>query len=117
MKAEIIQRIRPTYGKDRVEIVTDADCEIITENGRCFIVRKNTQSLVRKYKIYRSSDLFQKDKPCESAYKGDVPDEYGNYDWYIDINNLEELHTLIEQTGRCVIVSKDSLGIYDDYRE
>lgn len=43
MEAEIIHRIRPTYGKDKVEIVTDEDCEIVIENGKCFIVRKSNE--------------------------------------------------------------------------
>lgn len=43
MKAEIRHRIRPTYGKDKVEIVTDEDCEIVIENGKCFVVRKQSK--------------------------------------------------------------------------
>ena len=43
MEAEIRHRIRPTYGKDKVEIVTDEDCEIVIENGKCFIVRKSNE--------------------------------------------------------------------------
>lgn len=40
---EIRHRIRPTYGKDKVEIVTDDDCEIVIENGKCFVVRKQSK--------------------------------------------------------------------------
>lgn len=40
MKAEIIERVRPTFGHDRIEIVTDKDCEIVTEEGRCFVQRR-----------------------------------------------------------------------------
>jgi hypothetical protein len=43
MEAEIRHRIRPTYGKDKVEIVTDEDCEIVIENGKCFVVRKQSK--------------------------------------------------------------------------
>ena len=39
----IRHRIRPTYGKDKVEIVTDEDCEIVIENGKCFVVRKQSK--------------------------------------------------------------------------
>ena len=40
IEAEIRHRIRPTYGKNKVEIVTDDDCEIVIENNKCFVVRK-----------------------------------------------------------------------------
>lgn len=43
MDAEIRHRIRPTFGKDKVEIVTDVDCEIVIENGKCFVVRKQSK--------------------------------------------------------------------------
>lgn len=43
MEAEIRHRIRPTYGKDKVEIVTDDDCEIVIENNKCFVVRKQSK--------------------------------------------------------------------------
>ena len=44
MEAEIIHKIRPTYGKDKVEIVTDDDCEIVIENNKCFVVRKQSKN-------------------------------------------------------------------------
>jgi hypothetical protein len=41
--AEIRHRIRLTYGTDKVEIVTDEDCEIVIEDNKCFIVRKQSK--------------------------------------------------------------------------
>lgn len=48
MKAEIRHRIRPTFGHDKVEIVTDDDCKIIIEDGKCYVVRK--EALKKKIK-------------------------------------------------------------------
>lgn len=54
MEAEVRHRIRPTYGKDKVEIVTDDDCEFINDNGRCFVVRKATAQCVdNRFKVIK----------------------------------------------------------------
>ena len=63
-----------------------------------------------KYKISRSSDLWDKKQPCEKAYKE-------NDTWYIDINTLEELNELIDEVKTNVIIGGDDIEIYDGYRE
>jgi hypothetical protein len=56
-----------------------------------------------------SGSCFNKKKPTENAYKK------GEH-WYIKINSLEELIDLTKIEGE-IIISKDTLEIYDDYRE
>lgn len=67
-----------------------------------------------KFRIYRTSNLFSENCPCEGAFKeGDK--------WYINIEseNLEGLMKLIEKEGSIIISSPQSpvIEIYDDYRE
>jgi hypothetical protein len=74
-----------------------------------------------KFKIKRTTGLFQNYPPCDKAYKE-------GEDWYIEIKDLRELLDLAEKevgdseidtTG--IIVSWDEgefkLEIYDGYRE
>ena len=69
-----------------------------------------------KYKVERTSDYGgSKERPCQKAYTGGF-DNWLTPIWYIDINTLEELQDLIAEVGE-VIVSKDSIEIYDTYRE
>lgn len=49
-------------------------------------------------------------KPC---FK---PDDWTDNKGTVEINSLEELMTFVEKWGR-VIVSEDSIEIYDNYRE
>ena len=69
-----------------------------------------------KYKLERTSDYGgSRERPCKKAYAEDC-DEWLIPIWQIDINTLEELQDLIAEVGE-VIVSKDSIEIYDTYRE
>lgn len=85
MEAEITHRIRPTYGKDKVEIVTDDDCEIVIEYNKCFVVRKQSKypstyeecckvlgvdSAINDYRCYRWELLcnIQELIICRDAY-------------------------------------------------
>ena len=74
MKAEVRQRIRPTFGNDRIEIVTDADCEIVVDNGKCFVVRKPIQAdscgdnrfeVIEKAKVHLLKSTNIEDSPKE----------------------------------------------------
>lgn len=70
-----------------------------------------------KYKIERtSSSAYQVEQPCDKAYRGD-DDEFDNPQWYIDLNSLEDLQELREEVKCSLIVSKETIEIYDDYRE
>ena len=64
-----------------------------------------------RYRIERTSLLFDNEtKPCEKALKSDNK-------WYIDINSIEDLQEIVKEVGCSVIVSEESLEIYDDFRE
>lgn len=70
-----------------------------------------------KYKIERTSSFAcQVEQPCDKAYRGEN-DEFNVPQWYIDINSLEDLQELIEEVKYPLIVSKETIEIYDDYRE
>lgn len=58
-----------------------------------------------RYHIERTSN--SQNKPCKNAEAS----------WTIEIDTLEELHALIEEVGCEVIVGKDTIEIYDSYRE
>lgn len=68
-----------------------------------------------KYQIYRTSDWFGEEKPCQKAYK-EIGDIETISDWYINIDTLEQLQELIEEVDT-VVLSKTSIEIYDTYRE
>lgn len=69
-----------------------------------------------KYTITKTSDWWGENQPCEKAYKGELDDVAGQT-WYVDITTIEELHQLIEEVKHSIIVSKENIEIYDDYRE
>lgn len=70
-----------------------------------------------KYKIERSSSAaYQVEQPCDKEYRGD-DDEFSIPQWYIDIDSLEDLQELIEEVKCSLIVSKETIEIYDAYRE
>ena len=70
-----------------------------------------------KYNIDRTSDTgnLNKRKPCSKAYLSGY-DEWQYPRWCIEINTIEELQELINEVGE-IIVNKESIEIYDDYRE
>lgn len=73
------------------------------------------------YNIYRTTYIYysklKDNKPCEKAYKGE-PDRWGDIQWYIDIDSLDDIQALIDEVGEDIIIKKDGeIEIYDDYRE
>ena len=68
------------------------------------------------YEISRTSDFFNtnNNKPCTNAYQKTPTSN--KWQWFIDINNIEQLQELINEVGR-IIINKTSIEIYDDYRE
>ena len=78
-----------------------------------------------KFKIWKTSDDYN--KPCEKAVL--VSEKKGEYNWRertweIEINSLEELLKLAEETkDKCLVVfaqdekAGPAIEIYDDYRE
>lgn len=78
-----------------------------------------------RYRISRASDIFTRRKPCEEAVavihkeesKSQIftdPIIYTEY--FVDINNFEELQNFINKYGRLVI-DKDEITIYDWWLE
>ena len=67
------------------------------------------------YTICRTSDWFGENKPCEKAYLHRSCD-FEN-EWRIEINSIEELNELINDVGKCIILTRNTIEIYDDYRE
>lgn len=54
------------------------------------------------------------EKPCEEAYKKDLNDK----NFYIEIESLDALLSLLEKVGGRLIIDEDGgIEIYDDYRE
>lgn len=67
------------------------------------------------YTIRRTSDWQGENKPCKKAqFKGVGKFKYNIYT--IEINSLEELQALINEVGK-IVIDKDTIEIYDDYRE
>ena len=62
-----------------------------------------------RYKVTRTSDWADAEKPCEEAVP--IGDK-----WYVDINSLEDLMAFIGRHGK-VVVRSNWIEIYDDYRE
>lgn len=67
------------------------------------------------YKIYRTSDYYRKNKPCEKAQLTRF-DELCYSEYTIEINSLEELQELIKEVGD-IIIDESTIEIYDDFRE
>lgn len=67
--------------------------------------------------VTRTSKIYfdESEKPCEEAYKKGR-DNFGIMIWMININSLEELMSFIDKYGQ-VVIDKDEIEIYDDYRE
>jgi hypothetical protein len=68
------------------------------------------------YEIYRTSDWFRKNKPCEKAELQSI-DERGYSRYTIEINTLEDLQELIKEVDYCIIIDESTIEIYDDFRE
>lgn len=67
-----------------------------------------------KFKIYRTSDMYPEVPPCQEAVLKKKGQWSNGYE--IEINTLEELMGLISKYGS-VVLSSETLEIYDDYRE
>lgn len=71
-----------------------------------------------KYRITRTSaGIHSTEPPCKHAYEEGGVDEYGEIIWFVNIENLEDLHNLINEVGHAVILDDTSIEIYDDFRE
>lgn len=69
-----------------------------------------------KYIITRTSNFVSDKKPYEKAISGGT-DEYDRIIWYVEINTLEELQALQKEVKCPIIISSNTIEIYDDYRE
>ena len=82
-----------------------------------------------KFRIYRTTDYMASEptKPCENAIcvsDGAIEGTVGAmfqkvkpYHWEIEINTLEELIALGDETGHEIIVWDGGIEIYDGWRE
>ena len=69
-----------------------------------------------KYTITRTSDDFGQHSPYLGAvYEG--KDEWNQNIWSINIESLSDLNEIVRQTGSPIILDKNHIEIYDDYRE
>lgn len=69
-----------------------------------------------KYKIEKTSCWKNNDQPYSQAYQEGC-DSFGEPIWFVNVETLEQIQDIIKETGHPVIISKDSIEIYDDYRE
>jgi len=68
-----------------------------------------------KYEIRRASSIFENESPCEEAFCND--NDLSRYrTFFININTLEELYSLIKKYGD-IVIGEDKITIYDDYLE
>ena len=71
-----------------------------------------------KYRITRTSSRWRcTEPPCKQAYEEGGIDKYGEMIWFVDIESLEDLHSLINEVGAAIILDDTSVEIYDDFRE
>jgi hypothetical protein len=54
-----------------------------------------------KFLIFRASQgAVSKDPPCRGAVRGEeAPAFPGEYEWFVELNTLDELLTLLNRTG------------------
>lgn len=69
-----------------------------------------------RYRVTRTSDFLNEEKPCSKAKKFKLPTEEHSL-WYIDINTLDDLRNLIDEVGHSLVIDNYSIEIYDDFRE
>mgnify|MGYP003429606115 CR=1 FL=1 len=66
-----------------------------------------------KYNISKTSDFWgYEGKPYSKSYQDE-----NDKKWYVDIETLDELNAIIEETECQLVINTDSIEIYDDYRE
>lgn len=75
------------------------------------------------YRIYRTSygyhpDQYETEPPCHNCYLAEFKaNPYSGTAWYIEIESLEELEKLQKELKNPVILSSNTIEIYDSYRE
>ena len=70
-----------------------------------------------KYCIQRTTQWQHPfEKPCKNAYQDGV-DCDGEPIWFIDIDTLEQLQEIINETKYSIVLGSKGIEIYDDYRE
>lgn len=79
------------------------------------------------FKVYRTSDMFSGNKPCENAILIKEVEKDYDREYKIEINTLEELLALEKSVKKPLIVSRrmpeynegltHEIEIYDGYRE
>lgn len=68
-----------------------------------------------RFEVYRTSDYWSSTKPCEEAFEAGK-NEWNETMFCVEINTIEELMSFIDKYG-AVVLKKESIEIYDDYRE
>lgn len=69
-----------------------------------------------EFEIYRTSDHFKENKPCDKAYVAGK-DKWDRPIYKIKIDTLDDLIALIEEVDENLILNNLSIEIYDDWRE
>lgn len=54
------------------------------------------------------------DQPCKEAFQKEANDIFAP--WFIEFNSLDELMLFVKKHEK-IVVTKDSIEIYDTYRE
>ena len=71
-----------------------------------------------KFKVERTSDIWNDKQPCPEAIREtigayDVP----TIDWFVNIDTLEELVAFAKEHGPELVFEDGRIEIYDTYRE
>lgn len=69
-----------------------------------------------KFIVTRTSQ-WDNEKPCENAKLDNEVNLWGDKQWYIEINTIEELMAFKQEVGFAIIIGNNSIEIYDGYRE
>ena len=71
-----------------------------------------------KYRIFKTSLYFAgaTEKPYSKSTQEGL-DKFGDPNWVVEVNNLEDLQDIINESGKSIILTEDEIEIYDDYRE
>lgn len=65
--------------------------------------------------IWEGEDIERAEKPCKSAYTEEVAGNHHRFK--INIESIEDLISLQEETGYNLVIGIDYIIIYDDYIE
>ena len=69
-----------------------------------------------KFIVTRTSQ-WDNEKPCKNAKLDYEVNLWGDKQWYIEINTIEELMAFKREVGVPIIIGSNSIEIYDGYRE